>query len=131
MYANKRLYYLTPQKSVQTQKDVENEIDKQTGCFLLMCCIPLCVFGVTSVLYKTFVKAPYNGVKFLKNAYVEKKNLRCEQRLKRKQEVNRKQEVKIKPEQEVNRKQEQEVKPEQEISQEPNLNSFESHVINY
>ena len=75
--------YLTSPKNPNSPSEIEKRIDRENACFLSVCCIPLCIIGITHCLWTSCIKAPYNGLRGLKNRYVEKKKLKRVQELKR------------------------------------------------
>ena len=83
--------YLTPPKKHQTQREIEDAIDQENCKIACVCCIPLCIVGITHGLWMLCIKVPYDRLRSLKNRYREKKNLKQEQKLKKKQDLIRKQ----------------------------------------
>ena len=81
--------YLTSEMNPHSQRAIEKRIDKENAGFVCVCCIPLCIIGITHCLWTICVKAPYNGIRGLKTRYMERKFLKQEQKLKKEQELKR------------------------------------------
>ena len=81
--------YLTSPKNPNSPSEIEKRIDRENAGFVCVCCVPLCIIGITRCLWTLCIQAPYNGVQSLKTRYVERRNRKREQKLKSVQDLKR------------------------------------------